>query len=878
MKTNLKYTLPLLALAATGALCSCSDDIESWEKNGEPDPSKELIDFTGTNGGKTRTGLLTRADGQGELKSFGAPTNVAMRIKSEGKTVGDVRYTVTEMQATTTSCTDATHLAAAGKNGETQAAHDHLTYLDASAYRYWDDAFGRNAKLSVYAIAVPQRTDLNLSSKLSGKNETAAPAVSSTNPNWFTESGTSPQRKEDETFEWSVTNTNHQNDNTLAQEDICYSNNIRSGSTEKGVYRYHNVSNTMVFYDMVEDRMKWYGLDDKPGDESTATAGKFDQGHLIFKHALSKITINLTEADNSAVNKGFDNTSDADFKFPTDASGDVTSNVWLIDFPYKNRFDLSAGDWKEYNTSTNSDLKIGTFAGLYYNSSNNKAANVQILTVTGLVLPGKNLFEDTNNSLRFIIDNNEYYVTGNQIAKAIRTYYAEYLPDGTTSNPHANSTLAEFTTMKQGEHYEINITVAKSKIEAITAQLVDWEKVYANIADPSNAHVKIQVEERTNTSQYDDYVTNGYTFDLYRSAATFDLNTAVSGEDVYYNSKENYDWNTGYVAGTESASGDKAKKSYDNSVWSTEWFWPNNKTFYHFRMVGNTEGTSTTPSNVSIKKEATNGDYYAITSGKITGSSYKDYTWAAPFSKNNGTKWDYGPTKKGFDGKDDATTHQIYKAIGATNDKINLMMFHMTSQIFFKVKTTTEGDKVFLRTGTEGSYKQTKVELLYFYKDGTVRVGNGLVEPTTTALTNSDEFQFVEHTPEVAESGSDLAVSAFSTFQYGVVPQALSGTHDEMPYKVGICITTPDDNQYVVEDISNVLVATSDISSVNLNNPYSESAENTGKYIIDRWYPGYQYTYTVTLKKTGIVNITAQLVDWETVTGDLGEINLEGTN
>lgn len=876
MNTYFKYTLPMLALAATGALCSCSDDVESWVKNGEPDPKKELIDFTGTDNGKS-AGLTTRASGQGELISFGGNTNVAMRIKSEGKTSADVRYTVTEMVASqAASCDDATHLQAAGKNGETQAAHDHLTYLNAAAYRYWDDAFGRNAKLSVYAIAVPKQTSLNLASKLNGKKETEAPAVSSTNPNWFTESGTSPQRAEDETFVWNVTQTGFQNSNTLAQEDICYSNNIRSGSTEKGVYRYHNVSNTMVFYQMDGDRMKWYGLDDKPGDESTATAGKFDQGHLIFKHALSKLTINLTEADNTTVNKGFDNTISADFKFPTDASGNVTSNVWLINFPYENRFDLSAGDWEVYNTSTNTDLKIGTFAGLYYNPSNNAAANVQTLTVEGLVLPGKNLYEDTNNSLRFIIDDNEYYVTGKQIADAIRTYYDT--GGAGASDPKA-ATLKNFTTMKQGEHYEINITVSKSKIDAITAQLVDWEKVYANIADPSNAYVNILVEERTSTSQYKEYVTNGYSFDLYRAAATFDLNTTVSGEGGYYNSKEDYNWTTGYVAGTTSDATDKAEKSYDNGVWSTEWFWPNNKTFYHFRMVGNTEGNSTTPSNVLIKKDATNGDNYDITSGKITGSAYKDYTWAAPFVKNDGTRWNYGPNLKGFDGKDDATAHQIYKAIGATNDKINLMMFHMTSQIFFKVQTRTDNAKVELRTGTSEPYNQTKVELLYFYKNGIVRVGNGLVLPTTSeALTTTDEFEFVEHTVEVPAANPNPAVAAYSEFRYGVVPQPLSGTHSSTPYKIGIRITTPDNNQYVIEDISNVLVAATDISIVNLNNPYTESGENSGNYIIDRWYPGYQYTYTVTISKTRIENITAQLVDWETVKGDLGEINLEGTN
>lgn len=868
MKTNFRLTLPLLALAAT-AITACSDD-ENMDNTNRPDPNKDLIDFTGTDGGITRAGLQTRADGQGEMKSFGGETKVAMYIKSDGATTSDVRHTITEMNATTASdCSVAMHLTAASKNGDVQAPHDHLQYIDAASYRYWDDAFGRKAKLSVYAIAVPGKT-ASLSNKLTGKTGENGdrPYVSSTNQNWFT-------GLTEESFVWGVMHDNFQNANTITDQDICYSNNINEDSTEKGVYRYYNSgSNTMTFYRMEGDRMKWYGLDNKSGDESTSTAGKFDQGHLIFKHALSKITVNLFEADNSSENKGFDNSNPNDFKFPTDASGNVTSNVWLIDFPYENKFDLNAGDWKEY-TSSNSALKIGEFKGLYYDPALNTSTNKQKLTVSGLVLPGKNLNDDTKNSLRFIIDGNEYFVTSKQIATAIQTYYAAKLPDG-TDNPNANATLAGFTTMKQGEHYEINITVSKSKIDAITAQLVDWEKVSANITDPSNAYVKIQVEERSNTSQYKEYVSNGYSFDLYRAAETEALNTTVSGENNYYNGITKYNWKTGYVAGSESASTDKAKKTFANSTWSTEWFWPNNTTFYHFRMVGNSEGTESTPSNVIIKKDTSKGDYYEITSGNITGSSYKDYTWAAPFLKNDGAKWDYDLTD-GFDGKEANSTtpkHQIYKAIGATNDKINLMMFHMTSQIFFNVKTTTENDKVELRNS---SNKDTEVELLYFYNNGIVRVGNGLVEEKTDSFTPNAKIQFVNYTAEVAASASEPAVSAFSRFQYGVVPQALSGTHgsENTPYTVGIRITTPNGNQYVVKDISQVLAATADISSVNLNNPYTESTEESGKYTINRWYPGYKYTYTVTLKKTGIINITAQLVDWETVKGDLGEITLE---
>lgn len=878
MKTNLKFTLPMLALAATTTLISCSDNDIEIDEFAAPDPSKALIEFTSNDGNIAhRAALATRA---GNLISFGGDTKIAMRIKSEGKNTGDVRYTVTEMKAKQATCSDAMHLEAAGKVGDVQNVHDHVNYLDAASYRYWDDAFGRDAKLSIYAIAVPGKTNIDLKSSLkgikTGDTDTfnKGVKVSNENPNWFLESA------EDETFKWTL--TTEQTSTTIADQDICYSYNIRSRAendeTEKGVYRFYNNNGTMSFKEMKAGRLQWTPKDTQNENE---TVGKFDQGHLIFHHALSKVTINLTEATNILdsdnkiiVNKGFDNTINTDFKF---ANG---TNVTLIDFPYENVFDLSTGDWNTYSSSGN---KHGNITKLQ--ETTDPTATITTRTVTGLVVPGKVLKDDTKNAMRFIIDDNEYFVTCDQIATAIQTYYGQYQADGTTENPNYNSTLAGFTTMKQGEHYQINITVAKTKIENITAQLVDWETVNANIEEPSNAYINIAVETR-NDGKFKEYVTNKYAFDLYRAAEEAELNTTVSGENGYYNEIAKYGWTTGYTNGNTSSAEDKATKSYDSSkkIWSTLWTWPNNKTYYHFRMVGNTEGVEGTPSNVIINKDDTNGDYFAITSGAITGSDYKDYTWAAPFAQNNGAKWDYDLTY-GFDGKKTTETtpvHQIYKAIGATDPKtnnINMMMFHMTSQIFFNVTTTTENNKVELRKGTEGSYEQTRVELLYFYKDGTVRVGNGLVEPTTTTLTTTVDFQFDKHVPEVPATGSTEAVAAHSDFKYGVVPQALSGTYgnENTPYKVGIRITTPDGNQYVINDLSSVVVEASAISSTNMNNPYTKITEgtNNGKYTINRWFPGYQYTYTVTIKKTGIESITAQLVDWETVKGDLGTITLE---
>ena len=101
-----------------------------------------------------------------------------------------------------------------------------------------------------------------------------------------------------------------------------------------------------------------------------------------------------------------------------------------------------------------------------------------------------------------------------------------------------------------------------------------------------------------------------------------------------------------------------------------------------------------------------------------------------------------------------------------------------------------------------------------------------------------------------------------------------TGTNTETG-KVGLRITTPDGNQYVIEDISTVYASVSD---THLKIPYTETSVSGSdtKYKINRWYPGYKYTYTIRITKKGIDKITAQLLDWETVTSDDIDIDLEG--
>ncbi|SEA27388.1 Fimbrillin-like [Xylanibacter ruminicola] len=760
MTTLFKYTLSMVALC--GALASCSDETTSGG-NANNNDGKELIALSGNDNGVTRA-ALTRG-------GFSAATTVEMRIKAE-----DISGIVT---------TDRYAKATATASATTGNDLSSLTYAGGMA-RYWDDAFGRNSQLTIYAFAIPGKTDATLLPTWSSDGWTAVDA--STNPNWYI--GT-----EYTTVTWGVETV--QTAATMLEDDLTYSNNISAnGKGGRYYYTYNTSNSTWTENKFGDGPLTWTA---KAKGETT---GKFDKGHLVFKHALAKIEINLKESN------GYDTSSAGDFQWTNTATG---QNITLTGFNTSGTFDVSDGSWDGLSSSkiTQMDEETGT------------PAAQTTRQLYAYVLPGTNLYNTTTNVVEFEIDNSKYYVTGTQIANAIRKYY-ENATDATAA-------YKTFTTIESGKHYVINLSVAKKSIERITAAIVDWETVNSDDADAQNTYAKFTLDDRG--SKLTDV--SDLKFNLYRAAKD-------AGDYITANTEANYDWKSGY-------STTAATKLYDtnNSLWTTNWYYDNNQTYYHFRAVGDNDGA-----NVGINTDANNGDYFSIGSG----SAYKDYIWGAPFNKNTGNTFTYSTTY-GFDGAS-TTTHQLAQAISSTGSQINMLLFHVTSHITVNIKTTTGDNKVTL-DGTN-----TKVEILKFLPDGKVLMGNGLVSASgtrTTKAMNLDAY--------TVENGT---TPAQVTFSYGVVPQSLSdGTTDGT---IGLRITTPDGNQYVVSDLSKCTATA--ITNDNLTNPYTEK-DDKGNYKITSWFPGYKYTYNITIKKTGIERITAAVVGWETVTGKDIEIDLE---
>lgn len=734
-----KFTFPmLLATALVAASCS-SDDVALDNNHRNPENAIAL---------SSEDSKITSRAG-----FTGADTKIGVLFASTNGT--NSKYSKTEASG------------AQDTKGGTED-YSEVSFTDGNR-RYWDDCFGRDAKLSVYAVAVPNKTSVTL------------PIVAAAG--WTDGEATT-------TFSWNV--PTNQSSKNIDELDLAYSNNIQQTSwAKKGIYKYrwgtsegYYMKSETEYSTESEGRLAFQAKGD--GSE----AGKFNRGHLIFKHSLCWVTINLVEGT------GFDNSSAADFKFP-----ETGANATLVGANHAGTFDLSNGSWTDV---TSTDI-----AGLKDNSVT-KAAKTTF-TVEAMTLPGKTLDNVATDFVTFTIDGNFYHVSCEDIAEAIKTKAAD-LADG-----DLKTRLTSFTTMTAGDHYTITINVGKKEIDAISAEVIQWEKVDAEY-NASNDHISFTLRDDANGTNLGSG--DAGKFQIYRALDGTALSAIPTDENAY----AAYNWDVAFTEKT-------APTYVSGNTFKTDWYWPNNMSFYHFRTVNPTTTTSLNSGNKT----------FTMTSGAQGDAT--DYQWGAPYYADGSKKLYYDATK-GYEFYSDGTTRQLFKAIGPTKSDIHMLIQHMMSDVNVVLSTTDDGSAVDLTNA--------EVTLLYFSATGTVNMGNGLVTPTTTTGA-------IDHTATMTSAGANK-------FTYRVVPQTLKrGTGDKQ--MVGISIKTKDNNlYYLVADLSTLKVKTVTDQG---NNRYS--AEDT----IDRWYPGYSYTYNIKLKKTGIEIVTAEIVNWESITAAEKDVTLE---
>ena len=705
------YPLMMFAALATTACTNTQDDITDTT-----DPSgKTPISFVGE---ATNAPAKTRA-------GFEANTQIALHIRST-RDKDNIKETRTLAKASADAALS-------------EVSFSNIDAANTDYVRYWDDAYGRDAKLSVFAIAVPGKMD---ATNGSGTENTLIDHLEGSAA-WGTVALS-------ENVTW-VVSSDQSGAYTIANEDLVYSNNIKDGGLN-GVYEWdfslENYKSTTS-----GGPMKFLYKDDNKKDGP----GKFDQGHLIFNHALSRVTINLIKGD------GF---GDNSFEFATG------TNVKIFKVPTTGTLNIETGKWS--STDETGISKMAT----------TETATGATYSLMAQMLPGYKIGKtSTDNVLEFTIDNNVYYVTQAMMFAAL---------DGKTGIT-LNSGIE--ITMEQGRNYVFNITVAKSKVN-VTASVVDFTPVTATDQEMNNSHITVSLTENGAAASVNNY-------DWYR------LNDGTNTISTTASSAKN--WEGNYTTENKAT---LTETSTGSGKWVTNWFFENNMSFYHFRAVNK---------NTEIKANDTDAaDYFVIQSGD---QANHDYQWGAPMINTTANTLTYNESN-GY-------ASEISPAIGATNDAIKLTMLHMMSNIEIDLKTTTGNDKVNLA----GS----KVYISNYYTDGTVLMGNGKVAVSGSVSTDLAGLT----------TGSTDATTG--SFTYAVVPQALSrGTNNN----IVITIETTDGNKYIINDLTTVLL------------------KNSTTEHITEWLTGRSYTYTFTLKKTGIDNVTCSVAAWTNVEASDTEVKL----
>ena len=715
-----KYIIPLSIVAATFA-ASCSSDENVNESNKIKDFPIELS-LTGDGINTNVTSTKTRSGFTGE-------TSLVMRMKAEKWSYGENGDKTIDNNSTKYTKASTTAAAEGDKNYSTMAF----------ANKYWDDAFGRYTYLSIFAVAVPNKSNISQLT-LNG------------NDNWETES--TPNNK----ITWTVTSgETAQTSTTIDNEDLVYSRNIQDGAESKGLkqgVRRYKDGNYPSFdgdnFDVLTYGRMGFTLFDVNIKDGP---GKFDLGNLHFTHALSRITLKIY-IDRS---KGF-----------TDNDVNSIENAKLINMNVKGDLDVAEGT---YSNITTADVKMVKYS-VGDDETMQGSETKPDAKFMAQVLPDYEIKKsDANtNMLQFNVGDNVYYVTQKSVWEAIHN--------------NVNVETGTNIILAQNKNYVLNITVGKTEISNITATLANWDEI-------NGSH-------STNNSLYE------FTFKTLNNtegSACRDFNLYRIVDNV----KDGNNWNSGY-------SKDKAtleETGSNSNVWkATNWYFNSNQSYYHFRSTS----TSTDEHFIKSGGEDNKKDYFEIQAG--TDNSC-DLHWGAPLKSDASLSYD---TSKGYE-------DNINAAIGSTDSKIDIIEFHMTSNVIVNLSTTTGDDKVTLDGAT--------VKILNSQQSGKVYMGNGLVEPTETA---SDLILL---------SGKNNTYSAFC------IPQAL----DEKD-KVKLEITTTDNNVYTVV-----------LSDINV------SGSDTEK--IKRWLPNHKYTYSLTLSKTGINQLTCTLLNWEDVTGNNQDVTIE---
>lgn len=387
MRIHYLNNIQLLALLTAFTACSSNDDVTI---EGPKTPIELKV---GVEGPQSRASVITDDNVPDKTYSaFGSATDIWMAMQSDYKSLSNT--STPDERDYQGNNKDPKYCVTYGTTGAANGTVNPVT-ISGNQIRYWDDAHARSSALSIWALAVPGKT---------GKISTSG--IWNTAAGWGSNNPT-------KTIDWTIATA--QDEATIAANDLCFSNNIADYSTNSNVD---------------DRRMKYSG-------------STFDQGKLVFYHALSKITIKMVEGD------GFNTTSTSDFN--------LASSITLNGFKVKGTFDVADGAF-----SSTSD--VTTPITMYQ-----KEKNAADMTLEALVMPGTDLSSAAlTNAVSFSVDGNAFNVSSATLVEKLKAG---------TAGSEWNGII------EAGKNYVFTFRVSKTAVK-VTATVKDWEVLNATHDEP----------------------------------------------------------------------------------------------------------------------------------------------------------------------------------------------------------------------------------------------------------------------------------------------------------------------------------------------------------------------------------------------------------
>lgn len=422
----------LILIITTLCIISCSDT--TVEPETVETGRREEIAFS-----MSTDSHFTRSAATRSMVAFAADTRIVMRMECHNSyEKPNTRYTRT----TAITNGSATYTSASGTED-----YNSVKYATTADQRYWNEAFAKSfdasvlpsqlqnstkaSQIEVFAVAIPGLDNSTLLPD--GILASGAKDGEESPYGWGTNADHAMQSP------WSVTTDMSK----IANEDLVYSNNIREGG-ESGVYRFTNGNYVPNLGTTVTGDNNFFD------GRMLFSDGNPDRGHLIFKHALTRLTVKLTEGER------FDGVHSADdFQFTARGTNPV-SNIEMLKAPRSGTLNIKTGVWS--NKSNADVLKFAKTDGGDTDASG---------TYLAQILPGYKFAKGSETvALQFTIDGDTYEITQGEIFAALKNAVI----------PPANQATATSITMEAGANYTLNIKVNKYKVSVIIdAMIAPWE-------------------------------------------------------------------------------------------------------------------------------------------------------------------------------------------------------------------------------------------------------------------------------------------------------------------------------------------------------------------------------------------------------------------